>query len=101
MVGDLPVSYTHLPIETYNKIKEIIVQYPYAFRVFGSRARGNYKRVSDIDIAIFGEVNEIDKFKIRNEFDKLDLPYLFDLVFITEKTKKELLQAILKEGVDF
>lgn len=91
-----------LPDYVYNQIKNIIEQFPnYQFKLFGSRARGDYKENSDIDIAIFGIINDNDEWNIRNEFDKLDIVYTIDLVKITNKTKEELLNAILKEGVDF
>lgn len=91
-----------LPNYVYNQIKNIIEQFPnYQFKLFGSRARGDYKETSDIDIAIFGIKNNEDEWNIRNEFDKLDIVYTIDLVKITNKTKEELLNAILKEGVDF
>lgn len=86
--------------EILNKIKEIIKGYEYNFKLFGSRARGDYKKNSDIDIAIFRDVNEKDEYKIRNEFDLLDIPYTVDLVFVNINTKKELLDSIIKEGVD-
>lgn len=86
--------------EILNKIKEIVKQYEYNFKLFGSRARGNYKKNSDIDIAIFKDVSEQDEYKIKNEFDLLDIPYTIDLVFINSNTKKELLDSIIKEGVD-
>ena len=37
----------------------------------------------------------------KGDFDKLDIQYLIDLVFITKDTKKTLLESILKEGTDF
>lgn len=40
-----------------------------------------------------------DEFMIRNEFDLLDIIYKIDIVFINEKTKKEFLEEIKKEGV--
>ena len=41
--------------ETYDKIKKVISNNTnYHFLLFGSRARGNYKKTSDIDIAIVG-----------------------------------------------
>lgn len=86
----------------YNQIKEIIQKYEkYKFVLFGSRARGNYKKTSDIDIAIFENVSNKDEYAIRNEFDILEIIYKIDLVFIDEKVKKELLNSILEEGVDF
>lgn len=43
--------------EIYNSLKRIIENYQqYDFKIFGSRARGNYKKTSDIDIAIFKNV---------------------------------------------
>ena len=88
--------------ETYNLIKNVINNNPqYSFKLFGSRAKGTYKNNSDIDIAIFKNLNKEDEYKIRNEFDKLDIIYKIDLVFVNENTKKELLESIELEGVDF
>lgn len=87
--------------EIYIKIKNIIEKYDYTFKVFGSRARGNYRDNSDIDIAIFGNVSNEDEDKIKNDIDSLDIVYTIDLVFINNITKKDLLDSILKEGVEF
>ena len=86
--------------ETYNSIKEIVKKNAkYKFKIFGSRAKGTYKSNSDIDIAIFENVTQEDKFKIKNEIDELNIIYKIDLVFIEENIKKELLESI-KEGVE-
>lgn len=88
--------------ETYNKIKEIVKKYNnYQFKIFGSRARGDYKINSDIDIAIIDCVNDGEKIKIKNEFDLLDIPYTIDLIFIQDITKKEFLDSIKKEGIKY
>lgn len=84
--------------DLFEKIKNIVDKYDCDFLLFGSRARGDYKSNSDIDIAI-ENVKEEDVYKIQNEFDLLDIPYTFDLVFIKEHTKSELLVSIKKEGV--
>ena len=84
--------------ETYEKIINIVNKYNYEFILFGSRARGNYKLNSDIDIAI-KNVKEEDIYKIQNDFDLLDIPYTIDLVFIKQDTKNELLLSIKSEGV--
>lgn len=91
-----------LPDEIYNKIKNVINNFPqYKFKIYGSRARGVYKENSDIDISVFENTLEIDKFNILNEMDLIDMPYMIDIIFIDNNTKKELLNSILKEGVDF
>lgn len=85
--------------EIIKSIKDIVRKYNYEFKIFGSRARGNYKYNSDIDIAIFENVCEEDEYKIKNDFDLLDIPYMIDLVFINKNTKKELLNSIKEEGI--
>ena len=85
--------------EIYNKIKNIAQKYDYIFLVFGSRARGDYRNNSDIDIAILGDVSYEDEVKIRNEFDEIDMEYMVDIVFIKEINNQELIQNIEREGV--
>lgn len=85
--------------DIYNQILYIVKKYNYKFVIFGSRARGDYKENSDIDIAILDEVDEKTEYKIRNEFDLLDIPYTIDIVFIKKGIKKELDESIKKEGV--
>ncbi len=88
--------------ETYNKIMEVIKNNEkYKFILFGSRARGDYKKTSDIDIAIKENVPREEQYKIMNEIDLLDIIYKIDLVFIDEKTNPELLKSIRRDGVEF
>lgn len=95
-------NYFGLSEETYKKIKYVVEKYPqYMFKVFGSRARGDYKQSSDIDIAIIGDIEGNDRFLILNDIDLLDIPYTVDIVFVGDLKKVELLDSINREGVDF
>lgn len=85
--------------EVYNKIKIIAQKYEYDFYIFGSRARGDYRNNSDIDIAIFGDVSNEDEIKIKNELDEIDMEYMLDILFVSEITNSELLENIKKEGM--
>ncbi len=86
----------------YKEIKNVASKYnKYQFKLFGSRARGDYKENSDIDIAVFGNVNERDEYLILNELDLINMPYTIDVVFMEKIEKKSLIDSILKEGVDF
>ena len=88
--------------ETYVKIKEVVnSNKKYKFILFGSRARGDYKNTSDIDIAIEKDVSMEEQYKIMNEIDLLDIIYKIDLVFIDDKTNLELLESIKRDGVEF
>lgn len=82
-----------------NMIFDIVQKYKYDFYVFGSRARGNYRDNSDIDIAIDGYAEKNEQDKIRNDFDSLNIPYMIDLLFISELKNDELIENIRKEGV--
>lgn len=87
--------------EIYDKIVNIVKNNSqYKFILFGSRARGEYKNESDIDIAIKINVTKEDKYKIMNDFDIIDTIHKIDLVFIDEFTKKELVESIEREGVE-
>jgi len=91
---------TGLSKEVLNKIKEIVQKNQrYSFYIFGSRAKGTYKNTSDIDIAIYDDVSEEDKYKIMNDFDLLDIIYKIDLVFISKNTKRELVESIEKNKI--
>ena len=62
--------------EVYEKIKRVVEDNnKYNFKIFGSRAREDFKNSSDIDIAIFENVSREDEYKIRNEMDLLDIIY--------------------------
>lgn len=88
--------------EIIKDIREIIIKYKkYKFKLFGSRARGDYRETSDIDIAIFEDVSREDEYRIRDDFDKLDIIFKIDLVFINKNIKQELLNSIKRDGVDF
>ena len=90
-----------LPKEVLEQIKEVVNKNEkYKFKIFGSRAKNTYKKTSDIDIAVFENVDKEDEYKIRNEFDLLDIIYKIDLVFVNEHIKPKFLDEINKEGVE-
>ncbi len=85
-------------------IKDILKKYPEVEKavIFGSRARGNYRKGSDIDITLFGDklTNSINT-KIFYEIDNLYLIYNIDLInFNTLSEEDKLRQNILDEGVE-
>lgn len=87
---------------TYNEINKVVKKYnKYSFKIFGSRARNEHKKQSDIDIAIYGDVTKQDEFNILNDFDELDIPYMIDVVFMHKLQKKELIESITMDGKDF
>lgn len=64
--------------------------------LFGSRARGDYKDRSDIDIAVYG--GNTEEFGIDIE-EKVPTLLMFDVVDMNKPVQKELIESIEKEGV--
>lgn len=68
--------------------------------IFGSRARGEYKYNSDIDIALFGNnLTKNDFFQILNRIDEIDTHFSFDILHYDTLLKPELKNNIIKDGV--
>ena len=87
-----------LPDEIIKKLKEITSKYEATFLIFGSRARGDYKHNSDIDIAVNETVAEKEKYQIMNDFDLLDVVYKIDLVFMQDIKNNNFFKSIEREG---
>ncbi len=66
--------------------------------LFGSRARGDNRERSDIDLAIYG-MSEEDRARFWSDIDDLPTLLKFDLVHVTELTDAGLVKNIEKDGV--
>lgn len=75
----------------YEQISEVII--------YGSRAMGNYREGSDIDIAIKGnEIHFSLLQKISDDIDDLMLPWMFDISVYDAIDNKELIDHINRVG---
>lgn len=84
----------HSVFKRFPEVKKIMM--------LGSRAMGNFKKGSDVDLAVMGNVKpaiitEISM--ILNE--ETTLPYLFDLIHYKSISNKELKRHIDEYGVLF
>lgn len=70
-------------------------------RIFGSRAKGNYKRGSDIDLAVMDPVEDRILGKIQSEFEDSNLPYRVDILCYPGLTHPELKEHIDRVGIVF
>jgi predicted nucleotidyltransferase len=67
--------------------------------LYGSRAKGNYRPGSDIDITLKGApLNMTLLFKIMEQLELLDLPYEIDLSLYTQIENISLLEHIERVG---
>ncbi len=80
------------------------MRYPEVTEVhlFGSRAKGNNKSGSDIDLAIVNAgIGEITIRNLKSEFDDSSLPYRVDIVNLHETNHPGLKEHIQRVGVVF
>ena len=64
--------------------------------LFGSRARGDFKRTSDIDLAVSG--GDFDRFALDVDEETTTL-LMFDIIDLDREMQPELRESIEKEGV--
>jgi len=65
----------------YEIIHSILVKYPYQFYVYGSRAKGQAKEYSDLDLCYYEEIPWNVLSHLSEDFEQSDLPFKVDLVY--------------------
>ena len=89
---------------TTDKINSVFLKYPEIEEVviYGSRAKGNYREGSDIDITLKGE-NLTDNIRsnVCLAIDDLNTPYLFDISIFHKLSSTSLVEHINRVGQIF
>jgi len=88
-----------------NLICQIFSRYPQIQKsvLYGSRAMGNYKTGSDIDLTLCGG-NDLTLdvlYRVMEDLDNLLLPYTFDLSIFRQITDKDFISHIRHVGRTF
>jgi len=78
-------------LSEHNEIREALI--------FGSRAMGNNKKGSDIDIALKGDITYKLVTVIHMALDELTMPYFFDVVDYHTLNNHALVTHIDTEGI--
>ena len=69
--------------------------------LYGSRARGDFREGSDIDLAVDAPNMTTREFSILwNEIDDLPVVYIMDLVHLQALTNTDLISAIHHDGIE-
>ena len=92
---------TGLSPEVLERITAVFLRYQQISEVvlYGSRAKGNYRSGSDIDLSMKGnQLNLKILNKISNELDDLLLPYMIDLSIYSQIENQDLLDHINRVG---
>lgn len=91
-----------IPQYAWMQIIDVLARHPKITRVrlFGSRARGDFRATSDIDLCIDAEgLSMSEKFAIENSLDDLLLPWKIDLVVLHMIDQPALRDQIDRNGI--
>lgn len=69
--------------------------------IYGSRAMGNYREGSDIDLTLLGDVDHRTLARIAGEFDDSNIPYTVDLSAYDKICNQNLKEHINRVGKVF
>lgn len=86
------------------KINIVFAQYPQVVevRLYGSRAKGNFRNGSDIDLAIMGDsVSYLQLLRMESDIEDLSLPYKVDLSLFRQIDNPDLIDHIERVGRTF
>ncbi len=68
-------------------IKNIIKIYPYRFYAYGSRVRGDFTTLSDLDLGVRGNIAADELRELREKFDESLLPFVVNITLLDEIDK--------------
>jgi predicted nucleotidyltransferase len=91
--------------KTITQIQSVLARFPQVDKsvLYGSRAMGNYRKGSDIDMTLKGGEDLTLKvlYRIMDEIDDLLLPYTFDLSIFHHISDPDVVAHIERAGVIF
>ena len=102
MQPDEAVQRFGLKEATINKIIAVFAKYTQIEKIllYGSRAKGNYRNGSDIDLTLIGDqLNYSQLSGIESDIDDLFLPYSFDISIFKDIDNPDLVEHINRVGV--
>ncbi|WP_369920496.1 nucleotidyltransferase domain-containing protein [Marinomonas polaris] len=79
--------------QLYPQIKTVIL--------YGSRAKGNFRPSSDIDLTLVGDLDWSIFTEVENALDDLLLPYKIDLSMFDHLENNQLIEHIERVGLVF
>ena len=83
------------------QIRSVLAEFPSVSEavIFGSRAMGNHKEASDVDLALKGEIDGRVVSEIKSAFEDTNIPLFFDIVAYGTIGNDKLKRHIDEHGV--
>ena len=104
MTNSAPATRFGLSQLTIDKINAVFAKHPELEKavLYGSRAKGTYKKGSDIDLSLLGDsLSYAQLSRIETEIDDLMLPYSFDISLFKHISNIDLVEHIKRVGITF
>jgi predicted nucleotidyltransferase len=93
-LSDNVIQKIHTVLDHYPQVETAIL--------YGSRAKGNYKNGSDIDLTLYGKDLTLTVLnKILSDLDDLMLPYTIDVCIFDDVENPDFIEHIQRVGVIF
>jgi len=82
-------------------VRDVFVRHPEVASVtlYGSRAKGTASQRSDVDLALSGELTQLQAEAIADELEDLPLPYHFDVCALKHIRHQPLQERIGRVGI--
>ena len=94
-----------LDVDVIRDIRAVFSQFPHIQKVliYGSRAKGNYRAGSDIDLSLIGKGMSLGNtiYPLMGKLDDLNLPYTFDVSIFKKLDNLDFIDHILRVGKIF
>ena len=90
-----------LPPAALDILRAVFARHPEitAVKLFGSRAKGTQRPESDVDLALWGDVDALAAESIAAELDDLPLPYRYDVQAFASIKLQSLRDQIERVGI--
>lgn len=93
-ITDIQKQRMCIEFAAFKEIEEVIL--------FGSRAKGNHKYGSDIDLAIKGKnFNLKSMLKLSHRLEELNIPFKIDLIIYNNIKDSDVIDHIKRVGISF
>lgn len=93
-----------LPLTAVSRVADVVASYPEirSVKVFGSRAKGNFRSGSDLDLCIDAPGFHLARrLALENQLDDLLLPWKIDIVLLDKIDNPALRDHIDRVGIPF
>jgi len=93
-LSDINIDNINNVFSQFSSVRKVVI--------YGSRAKGNYRKGSDVDLVLVGDsITHKELLHIAIGLDDLLTPYQFDLSIYSQIENVDLIEHIKRRGITF